>query len=357
MVNYRKDRERINVNALGSLYIDKGLDENSRPVIYIGGQMEHRLHVIEQTGVTFDVGHKLFDGSWFYDYPTTGTKSNINTENFADNLLKSLEAADLYDVDIITESFGGLIAASASKSPRIHKVVAIHPPILGTPLASNDVVLDALSKLEKKQRIIAQIVNFVVNDRYGFQQDNAKGIINSKILDSIDFSKLTVVGSNMDRENDKSKVAKYLYDLIYALEGKESDGVVLFDEERFKSLGINYIKETSPTNHFAANSKNNIMRAAAMTLEGFDFVEDDEIRIEDDESRLIGTLDDKYDFDEDIASEEENVDDDISNIIMVDLFEDIDKAKKITNYKDEDLDHVSSRRALVLEYFKQKEEQ
>ena len=163
MVNYRKDRERINVNALGSLYIDKGLDENSRPVIYIGGQMEHRLHVIEQTGVTFDVGHKLFDGSWFYDYPTTGTKSNINTENFADNLLKSLEAADLYDVDIITESFGGLIAASASKSPRIHKVVAIHPPILGTPLASNDVVLDALSKLEKKQRIIAQSLLLMID--------------------------------------------------------------------------------------------------------------------------------------------------------------------------------------------------
>lgn len=339
MINYRKDRERINVNALGSLYINKELDENFRPVIYIGGQMEHRLHRLEQkTGITFDVGHGLFDGSWFYEYSNRGTKSNINTENFADNLVKSLEAANLDDVDIITESYGGLIAACASKSKRIHKVVAIHPPLLGTPLASNDVLLDALDKLEKEQRRIAKWVNRVVNDRFGFEQDNANGINNSKILDSIDFSKLTVVGSNMDRENDKKKLACQLYDLIYALTGKESDGVVLFDEERFKSLGINCIKETHPTNHFDAGSEKNIMRVAAITLERFEFAEDDE-------SRLIG--DNTYYFDEDTSLDEKFLDDNLSIISIEELFD--------YNYSDtdEDLDHVSSNRALALNFFNQ----
>lgn len=322
MVKYRDDRERINVDALGSLYIDKELDDNFRPVIYIGGQMEHRLHKYEnKTGITFDVGHGLFDGSWFYEYSTKKkyTKSNINTLNFADNLIKSLEVANLDDVDIITESYGGLIAACASKSKRIHKVVAIHPPILGTPLASNDTIKDALDKLEKEQRKIAKWVNRIVNDRFGFEQDNANGINNSKILDSIDFSKLTVVGSNMDRENDKSKTAKRLYDLIYALTGEKSDGVVLFDEEKFKSFGINYIKEKCPTNHFDAGSEKNIMSAASQTLERF--------KSDEDEEREVTGFIDSYYYDDTSYFDEEEYDDGLEFLSIDKLFEEGDTGK------------------------------
>lgn len=267
IVNYRNNRERIKVNSLGSLYVNKKLDQNHRPIIYIGGQMEHRLHLLEQSGLTFDIGHNLFDGSWFYDYSIRGNRLEANAKNFADNLISSLKISGLSEVDIITESYGGLIAAYASRSKKIHKVVAIHPPILGTPLASKEMILEALNKLEKDQKRIAKIVMSVVNEHFGFEKDNAIGLVNSAQDDLIDFSKLTVVGSKLDRDNDKNKLACTLYDLIYTITGKESDGVVLFDEEEIKRLGANCITENTPTNHFDAGSKENILRAAQLGFE------------------------------------------------------------------------------------------
>ena len=277
MVNYRKDRDRINVNALGSLYLDKKLQGIYTPLIYIGGQMEHRLHTFEnRTGKTFDIGHKLFDGSFMYEYPTNDTKSNINTLNFADSLVKCIEKSGLEKVDIITESYGGLIAA-ASKSALIEKVVTIHLPISGTPLASNDVILDNLDILEKRQRWIAKLVTRVVNDYYGFQKDNSLGINNPDILRNIDFSKLTVVGSALDRENDKNKLACALYDIIYAITGEKSDGVVIYNEETLRKYGINYFTEIVPKNHFAAGSERNLMRYAHKYFDGYEFEEFEEL--------------------------------------------------------------------------------
>lgn len=277
IVNYRANRDRIKINELGSLYLDKDMQKDYRPTIYIGGQMEHRLHRLENaTGRTFDSGHYMFDGSFMYEYFNHGTKSDINTLNFADNLVKSIEKAGIDEVDIITESYGGLIAACASKSKRIHKVIAIHPPILGTPLASNDVILDNLNKLERSQKLLAGAVTLVVNDYFGFEKENYLGINNSDILKSIDFNKLTVVGSALDRENDPSWLACSLYDIIYAITGEQSDGVVIYNEETLRKYGINYFTEIAQKNHFDAGSKKNLLRYAHKFLEGYKFVEDEE---------------------------------------------------------------------------------
>ncbi len=120
MYNYRKGKKRYKPNEFGSLYI-KDIDPNERPVIYIGGQMEHRWHILEQTGLTFDPGHNMFNGNWFYDYPIwTSNKGEINGEGFKNNLLKALEEAKLSDVDLITHSYGGIVGALASKDPKIH---------------------------------------------------------------------------------------------------------------------------------------------------------------------------------------------------------------------------------------------
>lgn len=280
MVNYRTNRDRIKINELGSLYLNRNIPRGTSIVIYIGGQMEHRLHTLEDaTSLTFDKGHKIFNGSFMYEYPLNkGNKDNINALNFADNLIKAIEIARLEDVIIITESYGGLIAACASKSPRIQKVIAIHPPILGTPLASNAILLESLNKLVKQQRLLVRAVSLLINDCYGFERDNYLGINNYHIRKSIDFNKLTVVGSALDRKKDKNNLACNLYDIIYAITGEKSDGVVIYNEETLRKYGINYLTETTPTNHFDAGSEENILKVVSNCLEDIDFNDEKEVK-------------------------------------------------------------------------------
>ena len=62
MVNYRKNRKRFIYNNLGSLYVnEQALKKDQKISIYIGGQLEHRIHRIEQCGYTFDCGHSMFE--------------------------------------------------------------------------------------------------------------------------------------------------------------------------------------------------------------------------------------------------------------------------------------------------------
>lgn len=268
MINYRKDKTRIKINEYGSLYIDHNkINDNERPIIYIGGQLEHRCHMLEQTGFTFDIGHTMFSGSWFYDYSVWAkNKSQFNAKNFAENLLAALEKAKIGDVDLVAESYGGLIGAYATKSPIIHKVVAIHPPILGTPLADKKMLEYAIKYLEFEQRLIARIINIIINSNYGFEQENSQGIYDKKLQDVVDLAKLVVVGSNIDFENEKNDLAKKLYLLILQLTGKESDGVVIFDKNELDRFGISYVEEENNLSHFDAGSKENIEKAKAKIL-------------------------------------------------------------------------------------------
>lgn len=268
MINYRKGKERYKVDEYGSLYIDRSkLDENQRPVIYIGGQMEHRCHVMEQSGFTGDPGHNMFTGSWFYDYSILKKdKSVFNSKRFGDNLIKALKVAGIDEADLITESYGGLIGAYATKSPVIHKVVAIHPPILGTPLANKSLIKAYFDRLDKQQKLVANIVMKVLDDRYGFEQENKSGIDSPEIQYAADLTKLLVVGSTIDPETEKNKVAQILYSIIYAISKEKSDGVVTFNTNAFKNLGISYLEEDEQLNHFDAGSKSNIEQAYIKTL-------------------------------------------------------------------------------------------
>lgn len=268
MLNYRDGKERIKADKYGSLYVDYNkISKNERPILYIGGQMEHRCHVLEQTGYTADPGHNMFSGSWFYDYSILEKdKSQFNTRNFGENLLAALEKAKIGDVDLVTESYGGLIGAYATKSPLIHKVVAIHPPILGTPLADKKMVEYAIKHLELEQRLIARIIRILIDNRYGFEQENSQGIYDKFLQDVADLTKLVVVGSSIDYEKEKNELVKKLYSLILQLTGKKSDGVVIFDTDDLSRLGISYIEEENHLSHFDAGSKENIEKAKVLTL-------------------------------------------------------------------------------------------
>lgn len=257
MVNYKNNRKRFKPNALGSLYVNEKIDNNKRPIIYIGGQMEHRCHLLEQSGKTIDSGYGMFDGSWFYDYPLFGIdKSTIDGENFAKNLISSLEMAKLADIDLVTQSYGGIIGSYASKSNRIHKVYAVHPPITGTPLANPDELLKRKELFLKREKLLLRIIQLMINYNYGFEKDNYHGIDPSKV----DFNKLLVIGSSLDLDTEKDNLSKDLYNIILKYTGLESDGIVIFDEETFSRMGINYQREEESLSHFAAGSRKNLER-------------------------------------------------------------------------------------------------
>lgn len=260
MVNFTKGRKKYKLDKLGSLYINEKF-KSDIPTIFIGGQMEHRRHILEQTtGLSPEPGYAMFDGCWFYNYPITDKdKSKFNATNFSDSLLFLLSHAGIKKVNLMTESYGGTIGAYASRSDIINKVVAVHPPILGSPLA-----WDNLLKLDltSRQKLFAILTNIVVDSRYGFQKDNAK----PTDLRNVDLNKLIVVGSNLIRETEKNIVLRETYDVIMAASGMESDGVVIYNEDEFNRLGINYIREQIPTNHEDASHKEAIDRAYKLTL-------------------------------------------------------------------------------------------
>jgi len=230
--------------------------------------MEHRCHVLEQSGYTADLGHNLFTGSWFYDYPICSSdKNQYNTRNFAENLLAALEKAHIGEVDLITDSYGGLIGTYATKSPLIHEVVAIHPPVFGSPLADKSLMEYAIKYLEFEQKLIAKIVNSIINYSYGFEIENSQGLLNPVLQEVADLRKLIVVGSSINYETEKNILIKKLYKLIEMLTSKENDAIVLFERQDLIHFGIPFYEEDDHLSHFAAGSKENILKVKKKVLD------------------------------------------------------------------------------------------
>lgn len=267
MVNYKNGRVRYRNDCLGSLYFDwKNYSSINRPVIYIGGQMEHRLHLLEKSGITFDSSRTFFDGNWSYEYSISiNNKGSINSINFASSLSTCIEKAGLKDVDIVTYSYGGLIGLSLTNYPFVHKVIAIHPPILGTPLADLKCLKHNMQKFAFDQKIIATFISNIINSKYGFQRENKEGIYNNN-FSNVDLSKYYVVGSGINYEEETNVLMKKIYEMIYLLTEKESDGIVLFSPKELQKLGIQYFVENEWRNHFNGSEIENIEKAYTMSL-------------------------------------------------------------------------------------------
>ena len=256
MINYKVGKKRYKPNELGSLYVDeKTLSASEQPIIYIGGQMGHTGHIFEQTGFTFDKGHNMFNGSWFFDYPVTGAKKeSYNARHFSHNLTEALKEANLHDVILMTESFGGIIGAYATKSDLVSKVIAIHSPIFGTPLANPEHVEKYKNLFNKYEKALLLAMKVIVNQEYGFQRDNYRGVHPR----NIDLNKLLVVGSYLDIETEKNPLLRQTYEMIRKVTGYKSDGIVPFDPKELQRLGFNYLEEDNNINHFQANTKEHL---------------------------------------------------------------------------------------------------
>lgn len=252
MINYRKDKQKYKINGLGSLYVDETkLSSHEQPIIYIGGQMEHRCHVIEQTGYTGDLCHNAFTGSWMYDYSVfSDNKRGINAASFSETLLTLLREAKLSEVILLTHSFGGLIGATASKSDLISKVISVHSPILGTPIANADALESYDLLMTKKQKLLLKVLKLVVNDSYGFQRDNFVGVD----LREVDLNKLLLVGNYINLDTESNGLILELYEMIKLATGYRNDGVVPFEPSLFDKKGINYLQTDEHRNHFDSAS-------------------------------------------------------------------------------------------------------
>lgn len=270
MVNYKNGKTKYNYDYLGSLYFDwQNYSSINRPVIYIGGQMEHRFHIVEKLGLTFDTSRSFFDGSWAYEYPIFHClKSDINSVNFAVSLNACIEKSGLTDVDIVTYSYGGLIGLSLTNYPAIHKVVAIHPPILGTPLANLNFLKSCIHQFNFNQKFIIRLISNMVDDEYGFQSENRDGIYSNN-FSNVDLSKYYVIGSGINYDEEMNIIMKKTYEIIYMLTHKENDGVVIYSSFELKSLGVQCITEDVWQNHFDGAKLENIEKAYTMSLKKF----------------------------------------------------------------------------------------
>ena len=264
MYNYKKNRKRYQSDDLGSLYIDESkLNNQEQPIIYIGGQMEHRLHVLEQSGYTLDAGTTMFTGTWAYEYPITTTyKSEYNGRNFARSLISSIEEANLEDVILLTESYGGTIASYATKSDRIHSVIAIHPAITGTPLASPSYMQRFKPIFTKKQNDLLEVASYIVDEDFGFQKENHNGIL----FHLVDLNKLLVVGSSINQQTEQNPLMKETADMIEKITGTQSDGITRFNTDELDRLGINYLVEDENVNHLQAATKEHIAKVYQKTI-------------------------------------------------------------------------------------------
>lgn len=267
MINYKKNKIRYKVNELGSLYIDKSkLKDNKQPIIYIGGQMEHRGHILEQSGYTFDQNHNMYTGSWMYDYPIFSKyKKEIDAKNFSKSLLETLKLAKLKNVILVSNSHGGLIASYASKSKIIDKVICIHSPLLGTPLANPKTLKNSNLQLTKKEKILICLLNIFVNSKFGFEQDNYKGID----LSLIDLNKLIIIGNSIDENSDNNKLLLSTSKIIKKITGYNNDGIVIFEPSKFKELGITYLQSDTRMNHFNSSNVEYINKNIKKALKTF----------------------------------------------------------------------------------------
>lgn len=207
--------------------------------------MEHRLHVLEQSRYTLDAGTTMFTGTWAYEYPITTTyKNEYNGRNFARSLIFSIEDANLEDVILLTESYGGTIASYATKSDRIHSVIAIHPAITGTPLASPSYMQRFKPIFTKKQNDLLEVTSYIVDEDFGFQKENHNGIL----FHLVDLNKLLVVGSSINQQTEQNP----LMNMIEKITGTQSDGITRFNKDELDRLGINYLVEDENVNHLQA---------------------------------------------------------------------------------------------------------
>lgn len=235
---------------------------DKKTVIFINGQMDHRLQAIETA--TNATKSSCFQYSWYYQYDSSvhtpyiwvydypiykGNKGSYNSKTFTQSLLNAINEYNLENIDIMGESVGAVIGMRASLSDRVDKVVAIHPPILSSPLANPYILYDKtlFKRINWQQKAILLALRFIVDSEFGFQKENAFGY--TDIEANCNLEKVKVTGSSIYGSSKINSLEKALSDFIYQISSSPNDGVIIWNAEELRKRGFKVVEDEKPVSH------------------------------------------------------------------------------------------------------------
>ena len=181
---------------------------------------------------------------FLYDYPLKNVeKSLINNEVLANELKVIFELLKLENITIMGIGNGGMIGTLTSTSKRVKQVIAMHSPIFGIPLLKDSELSKISKEMDLSEKIIYNLTKIYLNDNYGFFNIEKVG----------DLAKIIYTGSDIIQNASNNKLANYLALMYYHLLGYRTDGVVITNQDKIKSMGLNYIEEKG-ISHFEIGS-------------------------------------------------------------------------------------------------------
>jgi len=256
----RKNMKLVWRDDLISLYC-VSVDTTKRPLFHMNGQMEHHIQAIETATKATEGSCYQYSMYWnmypeftqyiaVFDYKIfRNDKQNINTTNFSLSVMRAIEELALEDVVFTGQSVGAMVGMRSAISDRVSQVIAIHPPILSSPLVNAELLKEKKDLLSKKQNLIRLFLanKFFFNPAFGFQQENKNGYVG--LDDNKIHDKSLIVGSAIDQTH-KDKFAAGLSALIYNTTGLQSDGVVVWEPKKLIENGFSIAEDESPMSHF-----------------------------------------------------------------------------------------------------------
>ena len=256
----RNNLKLISSELEGDLYsCYSELEEKNKPLLFIRDHITTGFH---PAAIAYGLNKKLTVNDicfnhydefihkpyiWVYNYAKSySSKDYHKASNFAKSLLVSLELNKIGNVDILGEGLGGIVAMYASLSSKVDKVLAIHPPILGAPIADIDLLREKAKTF--RQRLILMALNQIIDSCYGYNIENMNGY--SDINKRCRLEKIKVVGSSIVGYEKNNNLEQLLSELIYDCTGIGNDGVSLWDQEMLTRMGFDVVNDDVPVSHF-----------------------------------------------------------------------------------------------------------
>lgn len=209
MPNYRNKR-KYKINNLGGSYIKKDeISDNEPSIIYTDSQEELKSQTFKKIGSITNPSHNIFAGSW-------------------------------------------LITPYNTQSVLASKVVAIHPPIIGTSLINQNYIKAYKQVVTKYQNLILNALKVFINPNYIFKQDDFDGID----LRKIKLNKLLSISNYLDINQEQKELFKETYNMIKMITDFKHDGAVVFEIGELESFQKNSLQEEQHNNQHKDSKEN-----------------------------------------------------------------------------------------------------
>jgi hypothetical protein len=212
-----------------------------------------------------DSGGFGHDCDWYdenyipYVFKYIVSKNNDGVKQFSTSLKKSLLEIKK-EIILMGKSYGGMVASYAHDVPNVSQIIAVNPPCFGSPLSDPDI----MSKIRPNLSYLVSTIfaNIVIEPYNTFTWQNAVGVEIPKT------SKLKILGGsirNIKANCYREQMMKIGDDAINYLTGEESDGVVIWNKDKYLEKGIEVIELDRPF-HSNSQDSNSMMKICCKTL-------------------------------------------------------------------------------------------